>query len=164
MCGESRIRVLAGGESPKGWLWRSPSREGRWGKWVSCEWRSGGVGKRPSSGDGTRHRQSRLRDSPPGQGSWSRVSANRICWHIWNRICEIAATLTYRAFVHKSLGTPLQQWQMDIRAPRSGSSLLLADNAEGDVGIADGRLARFGAGLGTALGALRVKRPTLHTA
>ena len=44
VCGESRIRVLAGGESPKGWLWRSPSREGRWGKWVSCEWVSGGVG------------------------------------------------------------------------------------------------------------------------
>ena len=73
VCGEGRIRDLAGGESPKGWLWRSPSREGRWGKWVSCEWVSGGVGKRPSSGDGTRHRQSRLRDSPPGQGSWSRV-------------------------------------------------------------------------------------------
>ena len=83
-----RIRDLAGGESPKGWLWRSPSREGRWGKWVSCEWRSGGVGKRPSSGDGARHRQSRLRDSPPGQGSWSRVSANLLAHmepYMWDR-------------------------------------------------------------------------------
>ena len=101
-----RIRDLAGGESPKGWLWRSPSREGRWGKWVSCEWVSGGVGKRPSSGDGARHRQSRLRDSPPGQGSWSRVSANRICWHIWNRICAIAAMLPCRVLVHKSPAAP----------------------------------------------------------
>ena len=30
-------------------------------------------------------------------------SANRICWHIWNRICGITATLTCRAFAHKSL-------------------------------------------------------------
>ena len=101
-----RIRDLAGGESPKGWLWRGPSREGRWGRCVSYEWVSGGVGKRPSSGDGARHRQSRLRDSPPGQGSWSRVSANRICWHIWNSICGIAAMPTCRASVHKNLGTP----------------------------------------------------------
>ena len=111
VCGEGCIRGLAGGESPKGWLWRSPSREGRWGKWVSCEWVSGGVGKRPSSGDGARHRQSRLRDSPPGQGSWSRVSANRICWHIWNCICGIAARMVFRAPAHKNLCAPTIAWQ-----------------------------------------------------
>ena len=38
--------------------------------------------------------------------SWSRVRANRICWHIWNRICGIAMMLTFRALVHKSLGAP----------------------------------------------------------
>ena len=31
-------------------------------------------------------------------------SAKRICWHIWNRICEIAAMLTFRALEHKSIG------------------------------------------------------------
>ena len=33
-------------------------------------------------------------------------SANPICRHIWNSICGIAAMLTNRVFVHKSLGTP----------------------------------------------------------
>ena len=56
---EPRRRVLAGGESPQGWMRRVTSREGRLGKWVSCKWGSGGVDKRPSRGDGTRRRQSR---------------------------------------------------------------------------------------------------------
>lgn len=34
-------------------------------------------------------------------------SANPICRHIWNSICGIAAMLTNRVFVHKSLGTPV---------------------------------------------------------
>ena len=33
-------------------------------------------------------------------------SANRICQHIWNRICVIAAMLAYRVFVHKSPAAP----------------------------------------------------------
>ena len=41
VCGEGRIRILAGGESPQGWMRRVRSREGRLGKWVSHEWVSG---------------------------------------------------------------------------------------------------------------------------
>ena len=36
-------------------------------------------------------------------------SANPICRHIWNSICGIAAMLTNRVFVHKSLGTPMRR-------------------------------------------------------
>ena len=79
--------------------------EGRLSEWVSCvwgEWRSWQAA----------FKQRRLRAVSRGQAarlmrrvSWSRVSANRICRHIWNSICEIAAMLAYRVFVHKSLGT-----------------------------------------------------------
>ena len=79
--------------------------EGRLGDWVSCEWgewRSWQVA----------FKQRRLRAVSRGQGarlmrrvSWSRVSAN-LPAHMEQYICEIAAMLTYRVFVHKSLGTP----------------------------------------------------------
>ena len=57
---EGGIRVLAGGESPQGWLRRVTSREGRLGEWVSYELVIGEVGKRTSRGDVTRRRQSRI--------------------------------------------------------------------------------------------------------
>ena len=45
------------------------------------------------------------------RGSWSRASANQIFWHIWNRICGIAAMLTFRTLVHKGLCAPFKHEQ-----------------------------------------------------
>ena len=80
--------------------------EGRLGEWVSCvwgEWRSWQAA----------FKQRRLRAVSRGQAarlmrrvSWSRVSANRICWHIWNCICGIAARMVFRAPAHKNLCAP----------------------------------------------------------
>ena len=108
-----RIRVRRRPHSCRGHQTQTEGRggtettcEGRLGEWVSCvwgEWRSWQAA----------FKQRRLRAVSRGQAarlmrrvSWSRVSANRICRHIWNSICEIAAMPTCRAFVHKSLGTP----------------------------------------------------------
>ena len=63
MCHAGGIRVLAGGESPQGWMRRGTSREGR-NPVNSQRDAVYGCQLRTSSGDGTRRRKSRLRDSP----------------------------------------------------------------------------------------------------
>ena len=47
-------------------------------------------------------------------------SAKRICGHIWNRICGIAAMLTFRTLEHKSLGAPNERQIAQLLLPLRG--------------------------------------------
>jgi len=82
----------------------------------------GGALATPGEAEARRGRTSAK--SPSGDLSPRRIrgraeGANRIRRNIWNSICGVAAMLTCRALVHKSLVAPLSQEGMFCRASRT---------------------------------------------
>ena len=100
--GEARF-VSRGLPRTEGWNGAAAFDEGRWRR--NVKWKPNRLQSALQVKTATRHSSGRTPLGKPPRFVVAR-SANPICRHIWNSICGIAAMLTNRVFVHKSLGTP----------------------------------------------------------